>query len=641
MRLTNIGGFRTINEYVKTKIEKYSQCEKNFETLFEFMFSERDNVMAELSDGYRIKRLTYGEVHDAIIAEAPSLAEALKECPVGSLVGMYMSNSLDWIKIFWQLLMAGYRPLLMNLRLDDELLESIVRDYSVSAVVSDSKRFGAKTVIVGEIDKSCKANELPSDWGDEVLFMSSGTTRQVKLCAYTGENFFYQIADSVKIIESCPGIKEHYEGELRQLVLLPLYHVFGFIAVYIWFAFFSRTFVFPKDLDPMTVLNTVKKHKVTHIFAVPMVWDAIYKEAVKKIRAKGESTYKRFLFAIKLSQRFGALGKRLARALLSEVRENLFGDSIKFLISGGSHIRREVLEFFNGIGYHLANGYGMTEIGITSLEISSSNRILNSGSVGSSFGNTEYSVSERGELLVRGRTMASRVISDKGELRTDFNEWFGTRDLVETVSGRYYICGRIDDLVVCENGENLNPVIVEEEIRKISGCENICLFADKDGVPTLLASAAGCYDEKKLSSLRDSLLSAVSSAKLDGEIKRIALTNDSLVEGKDFKVSRKKLSWRYSMGELRVIDPRGIGEHINEILSKLEEEMIEVFAEALACDAEKIGPGDNFFIDLGGSSLDYLSLLSRVKAKFGKSVEATNGERLASVREFCDYIRNS
>lgn len=641
MRLSNIGGFRTINEYVKNKIEKYSRCDKNFETLFEFMFSERDNVMAELSDGYRIKRFSYGEVHDSIVSEAPYLAAALNGIPKGSLVGIYMSNSLEWIKIFWQLLMSGYRPLLMNLRLDNDLLESIVRDYSVSAIISDSKRFCVRTVIAAEIDKSGDFVGLLSEWGNEVLFMSSGTTRQVKLCAYTGENFFYQIADSVKIIEACPGIKEHYEGELRQLVLLPLYHVFGFIAVYIWFAFFSRTFVFPKDLDPMTVLNTVKKHKVTHIFAVPMVWDAIYKEAVKKIRAKGESTYRKFLFAIKLSQKFGALGKKLARALLSEVRENLFGDSIKFLISGGSHIRREVLEFFNGIGYHLANGYGMTEIGITSVEISSSNRVLNSGSVGSSFGNTEYSVSECGELLVRGRSMASRIISDNGVHCTDFDEWFGTRDLVETVSGRYYICGRIDDLVVCENGENLNPVIVEEEIRKISGCENICLFADKNGVPTLLASAAGCYDEKKLSSLRDSLLSAVSAAKLNGEIKRIVLTNDSLVEGKDFKVSRKKLSMRYSAGELRVIDPTSIGTHVNEMLSKLEEEMIEVFAEALECDVKRIGPKDNFFIDLGGTSLDYLSLLSLVKARFGKSVEATNGERLASVREFCEYIKNS
>jgi len=641
MRLTNVGCFDNINDYVKDKIERYSASERSFESLFEFMFSERDNVMAESSDGYRVRKQTYGEVHDRIVREAPYLAEALSDAPCGSLVGLYMSNSLEWIEVFWKLIISGYRPLLMNMRLDDELLESIIRDYSVSSVVSDGKRFSVKTVMISDVRKSGEAAPINAPFGREVLFMSSGTSRQVKLCAYTGENFFYQIADSAKIIENCPGIKEHFEGELKQLVLLPLYHVFGFIAVYVWFAFFSRTFVFPKELDAVTVLNTVKKHKVTHIFAVPMVWEGVYREAVKKVRSKGDSTYKKFLSALNLSEKLGSLGAKLSARLLSEVRENLFGESVKFLISGGSHIRPEVLKFFNGIGYRIANGYGMTEIGITSVEVSSKNRILNSGSVGFPFGNTEYSVGDGGELLVRGKTMASRIISASGERVTDFNEWFGTRDLVEYISGRYFIRGRIDDLVVCENGENLNPVIVEEELRVRSGCESLCLFADKNGIPTLVASAVGCYDAERLEAMRASLIAAIGELKLNGEIKHVHLTTDSLVEGKDFKVSRKKLAERYSSGSIRIIDPRSIGEHIEEIFTQLEIDMIALFAEALECPKENVRPTDNFFVDLGGSSLDYLTLLSLVKAKFGKSIESTNGERLASVREFCEYIKKS
>ena len=605
------------------------------------MFSERDNIMAEVSDGYRIKKFSYGEVRDAIVNETPALAKALSGVAHGSIVGIYMSNSLDWIKIFWSTLISGYRPLLMNMRLDDSLLESILCDYSVAAVISDGKEFSPKTVFTSQLPSPDECPAVDAGWGDEVLFMSSGTTKQVKLCAYTGENFFYQIEDSVKIIESCPGIKEHFEGELKQLVLLPLYHVFGFIAVYVWFAFFSRSFVFPKDLDPITVLNTVKKHKVTHIFAVPMVWDAIYKEALKKVRAKGNSTYRKFMLAIRLSEKLGALGRKTSASLLSEVRENLFGDSVKFLISGGSHIRPEVLRFFNGIGYHIANGYGMTEIGITSVEISSSNRVLNSASVGSPFGNTEYSLNEKGELLVKGRTMATRIIDTSGESLTDFDEWFETRDLAECVSGRYYVRGRVDDLVVCENGENLNPVIVEEELKSKTGVESLCLFADKNGSPTLIVNVSGCYDKDKLSSVRDAVVSAVGEARLNGEIKRIVLTSDSLVEGKDFKVSRKKLADRYSSGRMRIIDPASLGEHVSEMLTRLEEDMIAVFAEALECPVERIKPTDNFFLDLGGSSLDYLALLTLVKERFGKSIETTNGEQLASVRDFCDYLMKS
>jgi hypothetical protein len=30
-------------------------------------------------------------------------------------------------------------------------------------------------------------------WADEIIFMSSGTSDNVKLCFYTGENLFYQV----------------------------------------------------------------------------------------------------------------------------------------------------------------------------------------------------------------------------------------------------------------------------------------------------------------------------------------------------------------------------------------------------------------------------------------------------------------
>ena len=75
------------------------------------------------------------------------------------------------------------------------------------------------------------------------------------------------------------------------------------------------------------------------------------------------------------------------------------------MISGGSTINLKTLEFFNAIGYHLANGYGMTEIGITSVELSDKKKLLNSGSVGLPFKGVEYRI-EDGRLLVRGDCLA-------------------------------------------------------------------------------------------------------------------------------------------------------------------------------------------------------------------------------------------
>jgi long-chain acyl-CoA synthetase len=493
-------------------------------------------------------------------------------------------------------------------------------------------------VISDEITES-DAAPVGKSFGTEVLFMSSGTTDKVKLCAYTGENFFWQICDSRNIIKQCPQIKEHYKGELKQLTLLPFYHVFGFIAVYLWFGFFSRTFVFPKDLNPVTVQNTIKKHEVTHIFAVPMVWERIYKAALKKVKEKGDSTYKKFKFALSLSNSLGSLGDTVAKAALKEVRENLFGDSVRFLISGGGGLAPDVFRFFNGIGYHLANGYGMTEIGITSVEKSNSKKILNSASVGAPFGYTEYKVTDSGELTVRGRTMASRILTGSEEKVTDFDAWFATKDLVSVNNGRYYINGRVDDLIICANGENLNPTLLEPSL-KVAGCDAVCLFALPGGAPVLIASVLGCFSQTQMNDIFDRLDKALAETKLEKTVSKVVLTSDGLMEANDFKISRRKVREKYLAGSFNLIERGSIGEKIEEMLSDLEREVIECFASALERSPEEISPNANFFLDLGGTSLDYFTLLGLLKDKYGISLPSDDKEKLFTVRDFCEFIKN-
>ena len=430
MKLTNIHGFASIEQYISYKLADYTKREKNFESLFHYMFDETDNVMVENSDGYRVNRITYGEFKKQILAAVPTVADSFADIPAGEMVGLYMANCPEWILLFWAILAAGYRPLLMNTRLSDEVLEGILAEYQVKGVISDGKLFSAKTILKEDAVRPSDKAYVHRPFGNEVIFMSSGTSSHVKLCAYTGENFYYQVCDSVNIVKACPDICRHYKGELKHLALLPLCHVFGFIATYLWFGFFARTFVFPRDLNPATIQRTVKKHNVTHIFAVPMVWESVARAALSKIKARGDKTYRRFLRTSSMVNSLGSKGDFLAKRILSEVRDGLFGDSICFLISGGSDINLNTLRFFNGIGYHLANGYGMTEIGITSVERSRSKKILNSGSIGAPFGQTEYSIDESGKLLVRGKTRASRILCDGQETVTDPEGWFCTGDLM-------------------------------------------------------------------------------------------------------------------------------------------------------------------------------------------------------------------
>lgn len=639
MKLTNVGEFNNIYDFVNNKVELYKSREKNMETLFEFMFSEQDNIMAEMSDGYRIKKLSYGQVKAEIFAATPTLADILSDIPLGSMIGIYMSNSISWIKVLWTILACGYSPLLINTSLPDKVIEDILQTQGVGAVISDGKTFDVLTVSFEDALRPSDKTLSPRPFGSEIIFMSSGTSENVKLCAYNGENFFYQICDSYNIIKQCPAIATHYKGELKQLTLLPFYHVFGFIAVYLWFGFFSRTFVFLKDLNPVTIQNTIKKHEVTHFFAVPSVFERVHTAALSKIQARGDAAYKKFKRGIRISNSAGPLHDKFARSMLKEVREGLFGDSVSFLISGGGAIKPETLNFFNGIGYHLTNGYGMTELGITSFDKSASPKQLSKASIGSSFGYTEYKIDEGGQLLVRGKTRAARIITNGASVASSYDEWFETKDLVRLDGGCFYHLGRADDLVIGSSGENLNPTLIEP-LLAVENCSGVCLIGDSDGSPIIIASVQNCFSLSRLNDITSSLEEALKAAKLDKAIKKIVLTSDPLMEAGDFKISRKKIKSKYLSGKFTVIEREKAEEHINSAVSELERELIELIAKALEKDPDKIGASDHFFHDLEGTSLDYFLLLDLVRSKYAIEINDSVSESLCSAKDFCDFIKS-
>ena len=58
MACKDICGAKSLLAYIEEKLARYEKEEKNMQTLFRYMFSESENVMAETSDGYRIKSVS-------------------------------------------------------------------------------------------------------------------------------------------------------------------------------------------------------------------------------------------------------------------------------------------------------------------------------------------------------------------------------------------------------------------------------------------------------------------------------------------------------------------------------------------------------------------------------------------------------
>ncbi len=636
MKAQHLAGYKSIDAFVRHKLDAFRATDRTMGALFGFMYSEGDNVMIERTDGYAIEKRTYAQCKAQAIELSERLHALLPDAEPNAIVGLCMDNSAEWIALFWAILRCGFRPLLMNIRLDDATLNEILATYGVVCVLSDGRRFAVRTVMLAEMNETAAAAFEPA-FADEVLLMTSGTSEHVKLCAYTGEQFFHQIENSAQIIRVSKRMKEHYEGELKQLTFLPFYHIFGLTAVYIWFAFFSRTFVLLKDFSPKTLLNTIKKHKVTHIFAIPLLWERIYETAISEIEKRGEKTQRKFQKGMAIMDRIGdvpLLGDLFAKLAFKEVREGIFGESPRFMISGGSRISPDVLRFFNHIGYRLANGYGMSEIGIASVELSNKRSLLNDGAVGSPIAGYDCRIEENGELSVCGLSMASAIYLN-GERRDNCGKRFLTHDMARIENGRLFILGRADDLIVCENGENLNPDQVECRIR-LSNRRPICLLS-ANGEPTLVIELSEFTNAATAQAIREEARAALKTMRLDGEVRRIVLTKTPLMGGQEFKVSRARV--RRGLEEGTIVPYTFEAERQEAEDAALVTRITKHFAEALRKTPEEIAPDAHFFYDLGGTSLDYFAMIAAIQGEFNVGFPTDAGQSLSTVNEIARFVR--
>ena len=71
----------------------------------------------------------------------------------------------------------------------------------------------------------------------------------------------------------------------------------------------------------------------------------------------------------------------------------------------------------------------------------------------------------------------------------------------------------------------------------------------------------------------------------------------------------------------------------NDITNRIK----KVFSEILSKDIKEIGDESDFFLELGGTSLDYMSLLLRLEQEFETSITFKE-KSFSTVKEFYNYI---
>lgn len=257
---------KNLKEIIRYNRDALKSSNKTLRDIYRIMFRSESNILCEYTDGFRIKKETYGETARKIEKAAAGLYQKIGA--THSYVALALDNSPEWIVAFWAILKSGNKPYLVNLRYPDSLTNSILKTLDIKyTVCSKEVSLDTESILVSSLEGDITVPE--NEFEDEIAFSSSATSMNEVICFYTGYQVAEQILNFEEIIKLEPRIAKHYKGYLKQLAFLPFYHVFGLFAVYFWFTFFGRTLVFLRDYSADTILKTCRKHNVTHIFAVP------------------------------------------------------------------------------------------------------------------------------------------------------------------------------------------------------------------------------------------------------------------------------------------------------------------------------------------------------------------------------------
>ena len=619
------------------------ESEKTLAAVYEVMFRFGDAVLAEYDDGFRVRKTTYAQAKARIEEASAALRERIGA--THGYVGLEMENSVDWIVAFWAILRSGNKPWLVNTRHPKALSEQIRRDLGVSVILCAAPgELEATYLPVSELKGAAPCEP---EFEDEFALATSATSLNEIVCFYTGRQVTAQLLNTRGILRDSKRVAFHYHGSLKLLAFLPFYHIFGLFAVYFWFTYFGRTLVFLRDYAPETILSTCRKQEVTHLFAVPLLWHTVEKQVLKEVERRGEKVQRRFARGIRLGTALQQIapytGAKLARRLMKEVTDPLFGRSIQFCISGGSFLRPSALQMFNGMGYPLHNGYGMSEVGITSVELGVRPKERNRNAVGKPFDNVTYRLDEKGVLSIKGEAVCEAIMLNGVRRQTE--EWFVTGDrFAADADGRYTVLGRVSDVIIGENGENVDPDRIEEELT-LPEAANFCVMGLGEGadeVLTLVVQVSPYLSGERLRALLERVNAANAALPAASQIRRVRLTQDAIAPPTAIKVGRAWLKRAIGEGTVVLTAPEQAlaaapaGETIPPALAGKVRTLV---ADELGIAPEAVGDDTDWVTALGMTSLQYFSVAAALCDAFGLSGLPEGQEH--TLRAVCAWIERN
>lgn len=282
------------------------------------------------------------------------------------------------------------------------------------------------------------------------IIYTSGTTGEPKGAMLTHKNFLSNC-------KACSNVLPIDDNDIY-LSFLPLSHVFERMAGFYLMISKGVTIAYAENLE--TVPQNIIEVCPTIMCGVPRFYEKIYTRIREKLP---HSPF---------------LRKLLLPIIKSSIKKKL-GGRLRFFVSGGAPLSREIAEFFFSFGVMILEGYGLTEtspvIAVNSL------KKFKFGSVGLPVAGAEVRIAQDGEILTRGPHIMKGYYN-----RQDWTDevikdgWFYTGDIGYIDNdGFLFITDRKKELIVTSGGKNIAPQKIENLLTSDEHISQVFVYGDR------------------------------------------------------------------------------------------------------------------------------------------------------------------
>jgi O-succinylbenzoic acid--CoA ligase len=399
-----------------------------------FSFSNHTDLIAIVSNNHQ---LTYKELFDQSKTIVGFLGS--KQIKKNDYAPILIEDQFYFIKTIIGLWYLGAIPVVINSKLLEKEIISIIEDYGFNLLISDkhiSKELNQIENIKIDFHQLLHSEDIYSDISipnnddEAVVIFTSGTSGRPKGVVHT-------FSSLIKSIENGNQILMHQEKD-RWLASLPFYHIGGF-QILCRSLYYGCTIVLPESLKTDDLVTAITKLNPTHISLV-------------------SAQLQKFIY----------LGMKASK-------------SVRITLVGGGFVDDELMFEAEKLGWKPYRVYGSSETASMVTAISANEILSKPQSVGKPLNNVKIKISDDSEILIKSNSLFTKYLGDEKETSSKLiNAFYHSGDLgFVDDDGYLFIEARRNDLIVT-GGENVNPIEVEKAILHIVGIRDVCVFAKQD-----------------------------------------------------------------------------------------------------------------------------------------------------------------